>query len=187
MEIADILKEAEESMVKSYEFTKSQIQKIRTGGASANLVDGIDVDAYGAKTPLNQVAGISTPDAKTIMIQPYDNGLLQEIERAIQIADLGFNPQNDGNVIRIPVPPLTEERRLEYVKVCKNYAEEGRISVRNARRTAIDNLRTAEKEKEISEDMQKDGENEAQAITDKYIEKIDVVLADKEKELTGND
>jgi len=187
MDITEILLEAEESMVKSYEFTKSQIQKIRTGGASANLVDGIDVDAYGAKTPLNQVAGISTPDARTIMIQPYDSGLLQEIERAIQIADLGFNPQNDGNVIRIPVPPLTEERRLEYVKVCKNYAEEGRVAVRNSRRTAIDNLRNAEKEKEISEDMQKDGENEAQTITDKYIEKIDSVLADKEKELIGND
>jgi ribosome recycling factor len=187
MDITEILLEAEESMVKSYEFTISQIQKIRTGGASANLVDGIDVDAYGAKTPLNQVAGISTPDARTIMIQPYDSGLLQEIERAIQIADLGFNPQNDGNVIRIPVPPLTEERRLEYVKLCKNYAEEGRVAVRNSRRTAIDNLRNAEKEKEISEDMQKDGENEAQTITDKYIEKIDVVLADKEKELIGND
>ncbi len=187
MDITEILLEAEESMVKSYEFTKSQIQKIRTGGASANLVDGIDVDAYGAKTPLNQVAGISTPDARTIMIQPYDSGLLQEIERAIQIADLGFNPQNDGNVIRIPVPPLTEERRLEYVKLCKNYAEEGRVAVRNSRRTAIDNLRNAEKEKEISEDMQKDGESEAQTITDKYIEKVDAVLADKEKELIGNE
>lgn len=187
MDITEILLEAEESMVKSYEFTKSQIQKIRTGGASANLVDGIDVDAYGAKTPLNQVAGISTPDARTIMIQPYDSGLLQEIERAIQIADLGFNPQNDGNVIRIPVPPLTEERRLEYVKLCKNYAEDGRVAIRNSRRNAIDNLRNAEKEKEISEDMQKDGESDAQTITDKYIEKVDAVLADKEKELIGNE
>ena len=187
MEISDILKEAESSMNKSYEFTKSQIEKIRTGGASANLVDGIDVDAYGAKTPLNQVAGISTPDARTIMIQPYDSSLLQEIEKAIQVADLGFNPQNDGNVIRIPVPPLTEERRMEYVKVCKNYAEEGRVAVRNARRNAIDQLRNAEKEKEISEDLQKDGENDTQTLTDKFIEKIDAVLADKEKELIGNE
>ena len=136
---------------------------------------------------MNQVAGISTPDARTIMIQPYDTSLLSDIEKAIQSADLGFNPQNDGNVLRIPVPPLTEERRMEYVKICKNYAEEGRIAIRNARRSAIDSLKNAEKEKEISEDQQKDGETNAQEITDKYISLIDSVLAEKEKELIGKD
>ena len=187
MEINEIIKETESQMQKSFDFSKSQIEKIRTGGASATLVDGIEVVAYGTNTPLNQVAGISTPDARTIMIQPYDTSLLSDIEKAIQSADLGFNPQNDGNVLRIPVPPLTEERRLEYVKVCKNYAEDGRIAIRNSRRSAIDTLRTAEKEKEISEDQQKDGEAEAQIITDKFIEMIDSVLAEKEKELVGKD
>ena len=144
MEINDIIKEAENHMKKSYEFSKAQMEKIRTGGASATLVDGIEVNAYGSNTPLNQVAGISTPDARTIMIQPYDTSLLSDIEKAIQAADLGFNPQNDGHVLRIPVPPLTEERRMEYVKICKNYAEDGRIAIRNSRRSAIDELKFSE-------------------------------------------
>ena len=185
MEINDIIKEAENHMKKSYEFSKAQMEKIRTGGASATLVDGIEVNAYGSNTPLNQVAGISTPDARTIMIQPYDTSLLSDIEKAIQAADLGFNPQNDGHVLRIPVPPLTEERRMEYVKICKNYAEDGRIAIRNSRRSAIDELKNAEKEKEISEDHRKDGEVLAQEITDKYIGLIDSTLANKEKELIG--
>ncbi len=187
MDINEILKETEEQMKKSFDFSKAQIEKIRTGGASATLVDGIEVIAYGTNTPLNQVAGISTPDARTIMIQPYDTSLLSSIEKAIQLADLGFNPQNDGNVLRIPVPPLTEERRLEYVKVCKNYAEDGRIAIRNSRRSAIESLRAAEKESEISEDQQKDGEVGAQELTDKYIGMIDSVFATKEKELIGKD
>lgn len=187
MEIKDILKETEEQMHKSFDFSKAQIEKIRTGGASATLVDGIEVLAYGTKTALNQVAGISTPDARTIVIQPYDTSLLGSIEKAILLADLGFNPQNDGNVLRIPVPPLTEERRMEYVKVCKNYAEDGRIAIRNSRRSAIESLRAAEKEKEISEDQQKDGEASAQVLTDKYISLIDSVFATKEKELIGKD
>lgn len=187
MDITQIIKEAESQMSKSFEFSKSQIEKIRTGGASATLVDGIEVIAYGTSTPLNQVAGISTPDARTIVIQAYDTSLLSSIEKAIQSADLGFNPQNDGSVLRIPVPPLTEERRMEYVKVCKNYAEDGRIAIRNSRRSAIEDLRNAEKEKVISEDQQKDGEAEAQTITDKYIGLIDTVLTAKEKELIGKD
>lgn len=185
MEISEIIKDAESHMKKSYEFSKSQIDKVRTGGASATLVDGIDVIAYGAKTPLNQVAGVSTPDARTIVIQPYDSSLLQEIEKAIQSADLGFNPQNDGHILRIPVPPLTEERRMEYVKICKNYAEDGRVAIRNSRRSAIDELKRAEKDKEISEDQRKDGEKLAQDITDKYIGMIDSTFSTKEKELIG--
>lgn len=187
MELNEILKNAQEHMKKSFDFSKAQIEKIRTGGASSTLVDGIEVLAYGTNTPLNQVAGISTPDARTIVIQPYDTSLLGDIERAILTADLGFNPQNDGNVLRIPVPPLTEERRLEYVKVCKNYAEEGRVAIRNSRRSAIEAIRSAEKEKEISEDQQKDGESDVQTLTDKYIAMVDEVLAKKEKELIGKD
>ncbi|MCB0702020.1 MAG: ribosome recycling factor [Candidatus Kapaibacterium sp.] len=187
MELNEILKNAQEHMKKSFDFSKAQIEKIRTGGASSTLVDGIEVLAYGTNTPLNQVAGISTPDARTIVIQPYDTSLLGDIERAILTADLGFNPQNDGNVLRIPVPPLTEERRLEYVKVCRNYAEEGRVAIRNSRRSAIEAIRSAEKEKEISEDQQKDGESDVQTLTDKYIAMVDEVLAKKEKELIGKD
>ena len=187
MELYEILKNAQEHMKKSFDFSKAQIEKIRTGGASSTLVDGIEVLAYGTNTPLNQVAGISTPDARTIVIQPYDTSLLGDIERAILTADLGFNPQNDGNVLRIPVPPLTEERRLEYVKVCRNYAEEGRVAIRNSRRSAIEAIRSAEKEKEISEDQQKDGESDVQTLTDKYIAMVDEVLAKKEKELIGKD
>lgn len=184
MDIPEILSQAEEQMDKSYQFTKSQIEKVRTGVANASLVDGINVEAYGSKQPLSQVAGVSTPDARTILIQPWDASILSEIERAIQSADLGFNPQSDGNVIRIPVPPLTEERRMEYVKLCKNYAEEGRIAVRNARRDAMDELKKAEKEKEISEDQQSDGEEDVQKLTDKFVSKIDDALEEKEKELT---
>ena len=187
MELNEILKNAQEHMKKSFDFSKAQIEKIRTGGASSTLVDGIEVLAYGTNTPLNQVAGISTPDARTIVIQPYDTSLLGDIERAILTADLGFNPQNDGNVLRIPVPPLTEERRLEYVKVCRNYAEEGRVAIRNSRRSAIEAIRSAEKEKEISEDQKKDGESDVQTLTDKYIAMVDEVLAKKEKELIGKD
>ena len=187
MELNEILKNAQEHMKKSFDFSKAQIEKIRTGGASSTLVDGIEVLVYGTNTPLNQVAGISTPDARTIVIQPYDTSLLGDIERAILTADLGFNPQNDGNVLRIPVPPLTEERRLEYVKVCRNYAEEGRVAIRNSRRSAIEAIRSAEKEKEISEDQQKDGESDVQTLTDKYIAMVDEVLAKKEKELIGKD
>ena len=187
MELNEILKNAQEHMKKSFDFSKAQIEKIRTGGASSTLVDGIEVLAYGTNTPLNQVAGISTPDARTIVIQPYDTSLLGDIERAILTADLGFNPQNDGNVLRIPVPPLTEERRLEYVKVCRNYAEEGRVAIRNSRRSAIEAIRSAEKEKEISEDQQKDGESDVQTLTDKYIAMVDEVLEKKEKELIGKD
>lgn len=185
MDIQEILKDTKSQMQKSFDFAKGQIEKVRTGGASATLVDGIEVLAYGANTPLNQVAGISTPDARTIMIQPYDTSLLSDIERAIQTADLGFNPQNDGNVLRIPVPPLTEERRMEYVKVCKNYAEDGRVAIRNIRRSAIDSLKALEKEKEISEDQLKDGEIDVQELTDNFVAQIDSVLSTKEKELIG--
>jgi ribosome recycling factor len=183
MEVDEILMKTEELMQKAIEFTKKQLDKVRTGRASSSLIDGIKVDYYGAPTPMSQVAGISVPDAHTIVIQPWDRSVLGEIEKAIQKADLGFNPQNDGNVIRIPVPPLTEERRLEFVKVCKKLAEEGKVSVRNVRRDNMEALKKGEKAKEFSEDDKKYGEEEVQKLTDDFVNKIDEMLEKKEKEL----
>ena len=170
-------------MEKSVEFTKQQFGKVRTGRASASLVDTVKADYYGSPTPITQMANISVPDARTIVIQPWDRTNLSAIEKAIQSADLGFNPQNDGVIIRIPVPPLTEERRKEFVKVCKKYAEDGKVAVRNVRRDQIEAIRKAEKDKAITEDDKKRGEEEAQKITDEFIKKIDAAIAQKEKEL----
>jgi ribosome recycling factor len=183
MEMQEILDSAKTTMSKSLDFCKGQFAKVRTGRASVSLVDSVKTDFYGTMTPLSQMATITIPDARSILIQPWDRNTLQTIEKAIMQADLGFNPQNDGNVIRIPVPPLTEERRLEFVKLCKKYAEEGKIAVRQIRRDQIDALRKAEKNKELSEDEKKNGEDEIQKITDELIKKIDKHLAEKEKEL----
>jgi ribosome recycling factor len=170
-------------MQKSFEFTNNQFSKVRTGRASVSLVDNVKADYYGAMTPISQMASISTPDARTIIIQAWDRSTLVNIEKAIQAADLGFNPQNDGNVIRIPVPPLTEERRKEFVKVCKKYAEEGKIAVRNIRRDQIELIKKAEKNKEISEDDKIKAEDEIQKITDEFVKLIDNAFFAKEKEL----
>ncbi|MFP4528108.1 MAG: ribosome recycling factor [Candidatus Kapaibacterium sp.] len=170
-------------MKKSVEFTASLLDKIRTGRANASLVDTVKADYYGAPTPLSQMASVSVPDARTIMIQPWDQSTIEVIEKAIRQEDLGFNPQNDGNVIRIPVPPLTEERRKEFVKLAKKYGEDGKIAVRNIRRDMMDQLKKAEKDKDISEDEKKKGEDEVQKITDKYVAEIDKVVEKKEKEL----
>lgn len=183
MEVSEILASTKENMQKSLDFCQSQITKVRTGVASASLIDGIEAEAYGSMQPVAQVAGISTPDARTIMIQPWDPSIISGIERAILASDLGLNPQSDGNVIRIPIPPLTEERRLEYVKLCKKYAEEGKIAVRNIRRDSMDSLKKAEKEFSLSEDLRKDAESEVQKLTDDFIERIDAVFSTKEKEL----
>lgn len=183
MSVDDILIKTSEQMEKSVEFCKNQLAKVRTGRASGNLIEDVVVDYYGAPTPIAQTSSISVPDARTIMIQPFDKNTLTDIEKAIRQADLGFNPQNDGNVIRIPVPPLTEERRKEFVKLCKKYAEEGKVAVRNIRRDQLDTLRKAEKNKEFSEDDRLWGEDEIQKITDEHVEKIDEYLSKKEKEL----
>ncbi len=181
--VEDILEKAGEQMEKSAEFCKSQFAKVRTGRASTSLIDGVMVELYGAKVPISQGATISVPDPRTILIQPWDRSTLASIEKAIQQASLGFNPQSDGNVIRVPVPPLTEERRLEFVKMCKKFAEEGRIAVRNIRREYIELLKKGEKSKEFAEDDRKWGEDEVQSLTDKYVKLIDEHLAGKEKEL----
>lgn len=182
----EILDSARKQMDKSFDHYKNQIAKVRTGRASASILDEVLVDYYGSPTPLNQTANISVPDARTIVINPYDKSILQNIEKAIQQADLGFNPQNDGNIIRISVPPLTEERRKEFVKMSKKIAEEGRIAIRNVRRDLMEALKKAEKAKDITEDERKRGEEQLQKITDEFIAKLDKVVADKEKELMDN-
>ncbi len=183
MPLQTIYAKTKDQMVKSLEFTSSQVSKVRTGRASASLVDGIKIDYYGSQAPLSQAATVSTPDARTIVIQPFDRGQIADIEKAIQASDLGFNPQNDGNIIRIPVPPLTEERRKEYVKLCKKYSEDGKVAIRNIRRESMDELKKIEKSKDITEDERKRGETEIQKYTDDYIKKIDDVFSKKEKEL----
>lgn len=183
MTVNEILDKNNVGMEKALDFATSQLQKVRTGRASANLLDNIKADYYGAPTPLDQMATVSVPDARTIVIQPWDAGTIPAIEKAIQATDLGFNPQNDGVIIRIPVPALTEERRKEFVKLCKKYAEEGRIAVRNVRRDSMELLKKSEKGKEISEDEKKLGEDKVQKQTDDFVKKIDVLLTAKEKEL----
>ncbi|MGA2297343.1 MAG: ribosome recycling factor [FCB group bacterium] len=183
MEVKEILEKTKELMGKSLDFSKNQLSKVRTGRASASLVDNVKADYYGAPTLLSQMSSVNVPDARTIIIQPWDRTTLQAIEKAIQQADLGFNPQNDGNVIRIAVPPLTEERRKEFVKVCKKYAEDGRIAIRNIRRDQLEVIRKAEKDKLFSEDDKDWGEEEIQKITNDFIKKIDDFLLAKEKEL----
>ena len=183
MKNEEILTKTKEQMTKSLEFCQSQITKVRTGKASASLVENVRIDYYGNLSPLSQIASINVPDAKTIIIQPWDRTTLAAIEKAIQQADLGFNPQNDGNIIRIPVPPLTEERRKEFVKLSKKYAEEGKIAIRNIRRDQMEALKKAEKNKEISEDERKRTEEEIQKITDKFIKDIDAIFTKKENEL----
>lgn len=186
MDVKEILSSTKDQMEKSLEFTKGQLAKVRTGRATASLVDGVRVDYYGQQTPVSQIASVSVPDARTIVLQPWDRATLSAIEKAIQQADLGFNPQNDGNIIRIPVPPLTEERRKEFVKMCKKFAEEGKVAVRNVRRDQMDALKKGEKDKNLTEDDRKWGETEIQKITDEFIKKVDDVLDHKEKDLMDN-
>lgn len=183
MDTKTVLENTRDLMHKSAEFCKTQLSNVRTGRATASLVDNLKADYYGAPTAISQMASISVPDARTIMIQPWDRTTLKAIEKAIQAADLGFNPQNDGVNIRIPVPPLTEERRKEFVKVCKKYAEEDRVAIRNIRRDQLEVVKKLEKDKDISEDDKKRTEEEIQKITDEFIKKIDVYLSAKEKEL----
>lgn len=183
MPVSTILDQTRDTMVKAVEHTAHSIAKVRTGRASATLLDNIRIDYYGAPTPLPQVASVSTPDARTILIQPWDRTTIGAIEKAIHQSDLGINPSNDGIVIRIPVPPLTEERRKEYVKMCKKMAEEGKVAVRNIRRDFIEKLKAAEKTEHFSEDETKRGETEIQKFTDKYVADVDSALAKKEKEI----
>jgi ribosome recycling factor len=178
-----IIHETEEKMKKAVEFTRQELSKLRSGKASVALLDDIRIDYYGQKLPISQTASVSTPDAHLITIQPWDKSIIHEIEKAILAANIGLTPTNDGTVIRLPVPPLTEERRKELVKVAKKFAEDGRISIRNIRRDSNEHLKKAEKDEHVSEDERKRGEAEVQKLTDKYIKQLDDILLGKEKEI----
>ena len=177
------LKQFERKMEKTLEVLASDFGAVRAGRANAQVLDRITVDYYGTPTPINQVGTISSPDPRTLVIQPWDGGLLKPIEKAIQVSDLGINPQNDGRVIRLVFPQLTEERRRELVKQVKKYGEEGKVAVRNIRRDAMDYIKKLKKDSEITEDDQKKAEKDLQELTDKYIKKVDDACAVKEKEL----
>lgn len=178
------LSEIEENMQKTIESTQRSFNTIRTGRANAALLDRIAIDYYGTETPLKSLANISTPDATTIAIQPYDKSSMAAIEKAISMSDLGLTPNNDGQVIRLNIPPLTSERRKELVKLASKLAEEGKVALRNIRRDAIDAVRKQEKSHEISEDEAKDMQDKIQKITDRFSGKIDELLAAKEKDIT---
>lgn len=178
------LSDAESHMQKAVEATQRAFNTIRTGRANATLLDRVMVEYYGSPTPLKSLANINTPDASTITIQPYDKTSLNVIEKAIQLSDIGLTPNNDGQVIRLNVPPLTSERRKEFVKMAGKFAEEGKVAIRNIRRDAVDSVRKQEKSSEISEDESKDLQDKIQKLTDKHITKIDELLAEKEKDIT---
>lgn len=181
--INEIKTDATERMAKSIESFKIHLNKVRTGRAHSSLLDNITVDYYGVASPLNQVGNISTPDARTLAITVFDKGMIGAVEKAILKSDLGLNPSSQGTLIRIPLPPLTEERRKDLVKVVRGEAENGKIAIRNIRRDANSDIKGLEKEKEISEDDQHKAEDEIQKITDLYIKQVDDILAIKEKEL----
>lgn len=181
--INEIKKDAQERMGKSVEALKSQINKVRTGRASPSLLDGIMVEYYGAATPLRQLANITAEDSRTLAITVFDRTLAPAVEKAIMASDLGLNPSSAGTIIRVPLQPLTEERRKDLIKVVRNDAEQGRVSVRNARRDANDKIKALLKDKEISEDDERRAQDEIQKLTDNFIKKVDEALEQKEKEL----
>lgn len=181
--INDIKKDAEERMTKSVEVLGVNFNKIRTGRAHPSILDGVSVSYYGNPTPLSQVANISVLDARTLSISPWEKALVPEIEKGIMKSDLGLNPVTTGELIRVPMPPLTEETRKGYIKQARNEAEAGRVSIRNIRRDAISTLKDLLKEKEISEDDERRAQDEIQKITDKYIAQVDKALGVKEEDL----
>jgi len=181
--IDEIIKDAEVRMGKSIESLQTELTKIRTGRAHPSLLDQIQVDYYGAATPINQVANVTIEDSRTLVVTPWEKDMVAKVEKAIMGSDLGLNPATAGTVIRIPMPPLTEERRRDLVKVVKHEAEQGRVAIRNIRRDANSDFKDLLKEKEISEDEERKAEENIQKLTDTYVAKIDKVLADKEAEL----
>ncbi|MBP2025484.1 ribosome recycling factor [Peptoniphilus stercorisuis] len=181
--ISDLKKDAESRMTKTVDVYKEDLQTIRAGRANPALLDKITVECYGQQTPLNQVAGISAPEARLLVIQPWDANLIPEIEKSILRSDLGINPSNDGKVVRLVIPQLTEERRLDLTKIVKKNGENAKIAIRNIRREVIDDIKKREKSKEISEDDRIVGEEEIQKITDKFIDELDKITKAKEEEL----
>lgn len=185
MTTKEILHDTETKMKKTVESTQREFSTVRTGRASTGIVEGIKVDYYGAPTPLKQLSAISTPDARLIVIQPWDKNVMPEIEKAIMKSDIGLTPTNDGKVIRLSIPSLTTERKAELDKILKKVAEDGHISIRTARHTAVENVRKSEKDKAITEDERFKTQEDIQKLTDKYIKEIDTLLAAKEKEIQG--
>ncbi|MFA8437474.1 ribosome recycling factor [Pueribacillus sp. YX66] len=178
-----LLKNGEDRMKKAVSNLSRELASLRAGRANPSLLEKIQIDYYGAPTPLNQLAGVSVPEARMLLIQPYDKSVVDEIEKAILKSDLGLTPSNDGDVIRITIPPLTEERRAELVKLVKKYAEENKVSVRNVRRDINDDLKKSEKNGDITEDELRRLTDDVQKLTDKYVDEIDKVAEEKEKEI----
>lgn len=178
-----IIKDAKSRMDKSIEAFRDEISKIRTGKATTALLDGIKVDYYGTLTPLNQVGNVTVLDAHALSVTPWDKNMVGAIDKAILSADLGLNPVSDGTNIRIPIPPLTEERRKDMVKLVKKFGEDYKIAIRNVRRDANDNLKKAEKDKELSEDLRHDAEEEIQELTNDHTKLIDDIIKHKETEI----
>lgn len=179
----DIKNDTKTRMEKSFESLKSDFSGLRAGRAHASLLDGIMVEAYGSPAPLSQVGTVSVPDARTLSVSVWDKGVAKAVEKAIRESDLGLNPVSDGQLIRIPIPPLSEERRKELVKVAGKYSEQAKVAVRNVRRDALDGIKKLKKDNAISEDEEKKYENEIQKLTDETIKKIDEELARKEKDI----
>ncbi len=181
--MASVLDDSRQRMEKTLQGLDRDFRRLRTGRASTALLEGVKVDYYGTPTPIEQLASISVPDARTISIQPWDRAAFKDVEKAIQKSELGLNPLNDGKVIRVNIPPLTEERRKELAKVAKKFTEDAKVGVRNVRREANDALKKQEKNKEITEDELRKFQDEVQKLTDEFIAKADAALAAKEKEI----
>jgi len=181
--IDEIKQDAQDRMGKSVDALKVNLNKVRTGRAHPSLLDNVTVEYYGVDTPLNQVGNVSVPDARTLAITVFDKGMIGAVEKAILKSDLGLNPASQGTLIRIPLPPLTEERRKDLVRVVKGEAENGKVAIRNIRRDANSDIKTLNKEKEISDDEMHQAEDEIQKITDTFVKQVDAILAEKEAEL----
>jgi len=181
--INDITKDSEDGMKKAIDSFKRDLQKIRTGRANASMLDTIKVDYYGTPTPVNQVATVQVVDARLITVKPWEKNMIAIIDKAIRASDLGINPVADSELVRLPIPPLTQERRKELAKTVGKQTEEAKVAVRSARRDAMDMIKDAEKDKQITEDQRKDGEKSIQDLTDKYIASVDEISKAKEKEI----
>ena len=181
--INDVKKSADQKMAKSVETLKHDLSKVRTGRAHTGLLDHIQVDYYGSIMPINQVANVTLADARTITVQPWEKKMIPIVEKAIRDSDLGLNPATQGDIVRVPMPALTEERRKDLIKVVRHEAENARVAIRNVRRDVMHDLKEMLKEKMVSEDDDRRAQEDVQKLTDKYVAEVDQVLADKEKEL----
>ena len=179
----DVLGDVDYRMDRTIDAFKRELSQLRTGRATPALIEDLSIDYYGSATPLKQIASISAPDARAIMVQPWDKGALREIERSLQRSEMGFNPSNDGNVITVPIPPLTNERRQEMVKLLRKKAEDGKVSVRNVRRDGLETLRKLERDKTISQDQNRRAQEQLQKVTDGHTKLIDETASAKEAEI----